>query len=341
MKKHTANGYRSGKKFFLCSESATATAIGAVLLLGIIFLVFSIIRIGYIPEWKNDDEYSHMDDVRKDMSEVKSKIDMMSIILASIPNSSNVNSSNPSSSAPQLVISVPFHMGSEGTPLVSSMKSSGTLAVNKDKCIMTLKVNYEEADPYVKTINCGTITYNSHNNYYIDQVFSYENGALILKQNELSTMVLYPSIKLSKASNNEYNISINAMRIFQKFYVPPEVISSNTECSLRLIGVDYIPLYDNDKDTLKNVSRLYLTITTSNPEAWRTYLREVIQDAGIDPDSGYIQNLSSSTEGKIDFTFPLELDTNTGNENNISNPTLKRIYLSETVVKVEPGIGLN
>jgi hypothetical protein len=342
MKKNYENRSRSKKTFFLHSESATATAIGAVLLLGIIFLVLSIIRIGYVPEWKNDDEYSHMDNVRKDMAEVKSKIDMMSIILASSPKSSNINSSNPSSSTPQLIMSVPFHMGSGGTPLVSSMKSSGTLAVNKDKCIMALKVDYDKPDPYVKTINCGTITYNSHNNYYMDQVFSYENGALILKQDEQSSMVLYPSIRFSKASKNEYNVSINAVRIFQKPYVPPEVISSNTECSLRLIGIDYIPLYDSEKDTSRSVSRLNMTITTDHPEAWRIYLRKVIQDVGMDPDSEeFIQNLSSSTEGKIGLTFPPESGKNKGTDKKISNPTLKRIYIGETVVKAEPGIGLN
>ncbi|AKB46273.1 hypothetical protein MSKOL_0496 [Methanosarcina sp. Kolksee] len=342
MKKQNENRHQSEKKLFLHTESATATAIGAVLLLGIIFLVLSMIRIYYVPEWKNDDEYSHMDDVRKDMAEIKSKIDIMSIILASTPNSSNINSSNPSSSTSHIIMSVPFHMGSGGTPLVSSMKSSGTLAVNKDKCKMELKVNYDKDDPYVKSINCGTITYNSHNNYYMDQVFSYENGALILKQNEQSTMMLYPSIRFSKASKNEYNVSINAIRIFQKLYVPPEVISSDTECSLRLIGIDYIPLYDSEKDTSKSVSRFYLTITTNHPEAWRIYLRKVIQDAGIDPDSGnYVQNLSSSTEYKIGLTFPLESDTSKGTDKTISDSTLNRIYLSETVVKAEPGIGLN
>jgi hypothetical protein len=231
-------------------------------------------------------------------------------------------------------------MGSEGTPLVSSMKSSGTLAVNRDKCVMTIKATHEKADPYLKSINCGTITYNSHNNYYMDQLFSYENGALVLKQNQQSTMMFYPSIRISKASSSGYDVSINAIRVFQKLYVPPEVISSNTECSLRLIGINYIPLYDSDKDALGSANRLYLTITTNHPEAWKTYLRKVIQDAGIDPDSGkYIQD--SSTEGKIGLTFPPEPDKSTGADKEISDPILKRVYLSETVVKAEPGIGLN
>ena len=188
-----------------------------------------------------------MDDIYEDMAEVKSKIDMMSIILASNPNSSSLNSSNPSSSAPQLIMSVPFHMGGGDLPLIGPIKSSGSLAVNRENCKMSIVVKSPECSTiYSQLINCGTITYNSQNRYYVDQNFSYENGALILDQREQSVMMLYPSIRFSRALDNEYgdtkyNVSINAVRIFQKPYVPPEAISSNTGCSLRLTGIDYIP----------------------------------------------------------------------------------------------------
>ncbi|MCC4769798.1 hypothetical protein FXV91_06170 [Methanosarcina sp. DH2] len=35
------------------SESAAVTAIAAVLLLALIFTVLSVVRIGYVPEWKS------------------------------------------------------------------------------------------------------------------------------------------------------------------------------------------------------------------------------------------------------------------------------------------------
>ena len=93
MEKHNENRSEPERKIFFHSESATATAIGAVLLLGIIFLVLTIIWVEWVPEWKNDAEYSHMDDVGEDMAELKSRIDMMSIVLASTySNSTPVNS---------------------------------------------------------------------------------------------------------------------------------------------------------------------------------------------------------------------------------------------------------
>jgi len=324
------SGKRSGSYgiSFFSSESATSTVIGAVLLLAIIFSVFSIVRMGYIPEWKNDAEYSHMDDVWEDMSDLKSKVDMMSIVLASNPNSSYLNSSDPDSTSPQLVMSVPFHMGGGAVPLIGPIKSSGTLAVNKDKCVMSVIANPNEADYYFKSIDCGTVTYSSQNRYYVDQVFSYEGGALIRGQKEQSSMMLYPSIRFSRTSANGYNVTINAVRIFEQEYYPPDVISSNSGCSLRLEGLDYKPLYDSDIDDLGSIDSFKLTIYSRHPEAWKIYLEKALSDTGIDSNE---YTLIQSESGSVRLTFPSETST----------IDLNRLYLSETVVKAEPGIGLN
>ena len=252
MEKHNERRSGSEKHFFFSSESATATVIGAVLLLGIIFSILTIICVEYIPEWKGDAEYSHMNDIFADMAEVKSKIDIMSIILASNQNCTYSNSLNPSSSDPQLIMSVPFHMGGGDLPLVGPIKSSGTLAVNEENCTIGIVASRNDSIKHSQFINCGTITYNSQNNYYVNQAFSYENGALILDQTQTtgqkdqSAMMLYPSIRFSKAFDNEsagtkYNVSINNVRLSQP-YVPSESISSNRGCSLRLIGIDYRPI---------------------------------------------------------------------------------------------------
>lgn len=313
--------------FFSRSESATSTVVGVVLLLAIFFSLFSIVQIGYVPEWKNDAEYSHMDDVWEDMADLKSKIDMMSIVLASNPNSSYLNSPYPVSSSPQLVMSMPFRIGGGAIPLIGPIKSSGTLAVNKDKCVMSIIANPADSNPYFKSINCGTVTYNSQNRYYVDQVFSYEGGALICGQKERSVMMLYPSIRFSRISANEYNVTINAVRIFENEYYPP-TISSNSRCSLHLEGLDYKPLYDSDIDSLGSIDRFKLTVYTRHPDAWKLYFEKSLSDTGINP-SEYI--IEQGESGNVCLTFPSE----TGSVG------LKRLYVSETVIRAETGIGLN
>ncbi|MDD4681101.1 MAG: hypothetical protein PHP79_09530 [Clostridia bacterium] len=334
MKKHKENRSESEIFFLINSESATATTIGAVLLLGIIFSVLTILWVCCVPEWKNDAEYSHMGDVCEDMAKVKSKIDLMSIILASNSNPSNLNSINPSPSTPYLVMSVPFHMGGGSIPLIGPIKSSGSLAVNKENCTMRIVVtSNNSSDNYYKLINCGTITYNSQNRYFVDQDFSYENGALILGQNKQSVMMLYPSVRFSKVPDNDhnvtkYNVSINAMRIFQKPYAPPEVISSNRGCSLRLIGIDYIPLYEVGE----NLTKLELTVNTKYPEVWEQHFKKIANDASIVPGTDCVTE-ANTTESFARFTFP--------KENSDTKKGLKGLYISETVIKAEPGIGLN
>lgn len=305
------------RPFFLHSESASSTVVGAVLLLAIIVSVFSVVRIGYIPEWKNDAEYSHMNDVWEDMADLKSKIDLMTIALASYPDSQNTKITNT-----KITMSVPFHMGGGDVPLIGTIKSSGTLSVNKDECEITITT---DSDGNWKNITtCGAVSYTSQNRYYVDQDFTYEGGALILSQGERSSMMLYPSIRFSKAP---YDASIHIVEIDKYRFAPSDTISSNTGCSLRLTGEKFEPLYDSDKDSLGNISSFTLTVNTDHPEAWYLYLKETMEDAKI-KDYDYV--LPPPTNNNVSLTFPSES----------GGKDLNRLYVSKTIVKVEPGMGI-
>lgn len=299
---------QTSKPFFLRSESASSTVVGAVLLLAIIVSVFSVIRIGYIPEWKNDAEYSHMNDVWGDMADLKSKIDLMTIALASDPDSPNT----------EITMSVPFHMGGGDLPLIGTIKSSGTLSVNKNECEITIIPDSDENS--IDPITCGAVSYTSQNRYYVDQDFTYEGGALVLSQGERSSMMLYPSIRFSRTPANEYNVSIHVVEIDKNVYAPADIISSNTGCSLRLTGNEFTPLYDSD-----NISSFNLMVNTDHADAWYLYLQETIADAGITDYTTLTQN-----ENNVSLTFP----SGSGGKD------LNRLYVSKTKVKVEPGIGI-
>ena len=313
MKEKNSNNSQVGKPFFLRSESASSTVVGAVLLLAIIVMVLSVIRLGYVPEWKNDAEYSHMNDVWGDMTDLKSKIDLMTIAMASDPDTSNT----------QITMSVPFHMGGGDLPLIGTIKSSGTLSVNKNECGITI---ITDADGnWNETIICGAVSYASQNRYYVDQDFIYEGGALILSQGERSSMMLYPSIRFSSTPANKYDVSIHTVEIDKNVYSPADVISSNTGCSLRLTGNEFKPLYDSDKDSLGNISSFTLTVNTDHPDAWYLYLRETIEDARITDDTTLTRNGNN-----VSLTFP----------SMSSGKDLDRLYVSKTKVKVEPGIGI-
>jgi len=314
MKEKNSKKSQVSKPVFLRSESASATVVGAVLLLAIIVSVFSVVRIGYIPEWKNDAEYSHMNDVWEDMADLKSKIDLMTIVLASDPDSSNT-----------ITMNVPFRMGGGDVPFIGTIKSSGTLSVAKKEECNIIVTAISDGGNRSEKIEYGTVSYDSQNRYYVDQNFVYEGGALILSQRERSSMMLYPSIRFSRTAANEYNVSIHVVEIDKSRYAYPDVISSNTGCFLRLTGREFKPLYDSDKDSLGNISSFTLTVNTEYPEAWYLYLNETIEDARITKDTTLTQN-----ENNVILTFP----SKSGGKN------LNRLYVSKTIVKVEPGIGI-
>ena len=121
------------------------------------------------------------------------------------------------------------------------------------------------------------------------------------------------------------------MRIFRALYDSPQIISSNSVCSLRLTGIDYRRIYDSDEYEDLSIERLVLTIYTTHPDAWKQYLSKMLADAGIDEEDYTL--VENKDNNNVRLIFP-KLDST-------ATDTLKRLYISETVVKAEPGIGLN
>lgn len=308
MKGFKTSEFKLGLDSFFRLESASSTALATILLFGIIFSVFSVIYLGYVPEWKNDEEHSHISKVWEDMIELKSKIDKTTIFMMSSPNSS----------FPKFTTTI-LHTGNPKIPFISSTKSTGTLSVNTDQCKMIITPANENAT----IINCGTIAYNSNNKDYVDQTFKYENGALIFVQKEKAVMKLYPSIRVSKVSSGNYTFFINAVEIRGM----ANTLSSNSDGSIRLKGESFESLYDSD--TLGNEGAFVLTVYTDHPDAWEGYFKETMAGAGLVTDEDYALDRIGSNY--LIFIFPEKGSAN----------SLKRLYVGKTAINAELGIGLN
>jgi hypothetical protein len=265
------------------SESAAATVIAAVLLLCIIFTLFAVIRIAYVPEWKSDTEQLHMSEVQRDMTELKSTLDTICFFAAL----------SPGYSIHTYPITIPFSMGGGEIPIMEPSKSSGTLSVNTEPCVITIILYNSSNLPFFsKTMDCGGVTFSSNNREYVDQIFRYENGALILKQGERSILNEEPSFFMtSYNTSNDHNISIQAISI--EGY--SDSISSNTEASLRLSGTTVEPIYDSRSDR-EDVKSFNCTITTKYPEAWKSYFNKVTRKAGLE---NYVDYTLESTSDKV------------------------------------------
>ena len=113
---------------FSKSESAAVTAIIAILLLGLVFTIISVVKLEYVPEWKDDAEQDHAYDLWDDMTGLKENIDMFSRLMESSNYSKNSFSAT-----------VPFNIGGGEVPVFESSKSYGKLEVNTERCRMAIK----------------------------------------------------------------------------------------------------------------------------------------------------------------------------------------------------------
>ena len=243
------------------SELAASTVIAAVLLLSILFTIFAVVRIAYVPEWKTDAEQSHMGEVQKDMAGLKSTVDM--IIFLTATNTSY-------SARPPLT--VPFSMGGGGISILEPSKTSGTLSINTK----SYKVTIIPTVGNETSINSNIITYHSNNRQYVDQVFRYENGAVILVQDGRSLMTQFPSLfSINQISAHNYTVLIQAINVSGN----SDSISSDTYTYLRLTGSQ-----PNTID-LGNISSFDCIISTKYPDAWKAYfkgnLNEISKEIGL------------------------------------------------------------
>lgn len=290
------------------SESAAAIAIAAVLLLGLAFTLISVVKLNYAPEWKIDAERDYSYDAWSNMEDVKTRADLFTQFM-----SSDINYSY------GLSATVPFIMGGGDVPVFEPSKSNSKLAVNTEKCTMSITVTNHT---FPHKVDCGGITYYSENRQYPDQVFRYENGALILAQGESSQMKRKPSFDIQKSDSENYTVTINAINLTGE----PASISSSTLTALRLTGNSTNPFFNSSKDYHdESIDSFNLNIYTHYTDAWASYLNDTAKEKGLTYGTDY--RITSSNSDSLCLSF-----LPTGN-NNYS------IYVNETILCAELGTG--
>lgn len=258
------------------SESAVSSVVAAVLLLGIIVSIITVINVSYIPEWRTGSEQAHMDEVFFDMSNLKSHIDILSATVDSQPSGF-------------VSINVPIRTGGGSIPVVSPGRSSGMLSINMNEFSMRTAAS----DPVLSFSSgtfledLGSVTYRSDNSNFVDQEYEYENGALILVQDELSLMRQSPSLEIRRTDNDtNITLDINAVQIRG----PVRSVSSN---SMEEVNIRY-----NSSGTLYAGENLFtefsLTIETEHPPAWKAFLERAADGAGLETTEYSLSSNSSA-----------------------------------------------
>lgn len=301
---------------FCKSESGVSAAVAAALLLGIIVATMTTVQLNYVPVWKEDAEYAHMSDVWQDMSRLKSNVDILAAGLEINPNA-------------KIVINSPVQLGGADVPFIGSTTTGGTLVVNNDVSGLLINVTTNTStggyDSNTSLYYTGTVTYRPTNTYYVDETYSYENGALIVAREGRSMMKLAPGIVLEKgnrANHSAMNLSVHAVVLEG----PRGVMSSNTVEDIKLTSksFDHLYTYTELEKTIYNntITSTSVTVYTENTEAWEKYFKNSAEAINLQKDEDY--NL---TRGTHNVTFLL-------------SPKNEDLYVDvyKAVIKVGTGI---
>jgi type II secretory pathway pseudopilin PulG len=229
------------------SDEGVAGVIIALLMIGLIISAISLVQAVFVPQWMKQREAEHMEEVAKQFSQLKFAVDTLIISGNSISS-----------------INCPITLGSKEMPFLFSSRSYGELEVRSND----YKIDIDDSSGNTYSFDLSSIVYNSHNAYYINQNYVFENGAVILNQDSGDTIKLYPNIDI-----NEYppKITMNLVNFKE--------IGGKTVAS----GYGTYPIqarYSYKGDTHKFSSVQNITIYNSHLDAWEKYLNSTLSSSG-------------------------------------------------------------
>jgi hypothetical protein len=263
---------------FISNNYALAGVIEALLLVGLIAIVLSIIQLAYIPIIMEQKEAEHIDLVANQFSQLKSVTEIQSMMGVLQTDKPIVNSP----------ISSPIKLGNEKLPYFISASARGRINVtDKEKAINNNKIiDILPACPeYLNGIPLTSI------NYYIDTFyFLYElklvtqGGCIITNQTDTNgnigeTMTVLPSMNIE---NNSGAIKIN-------YLIPIFVSKPGKNMSMSGFGTTFIRTNYTKNYTHSDTSINFIYIYTEYLDAWNESL--ISENSGLlyeYYDNGYI-----------------------------------------------------
>jgi len=255
---------------FTKSNDAVTGIVVAILLIGLFVTIFSIIQTVYVPQWMEQKESEHMNEVASQFAQLKFATD----IQLYSPSSSNLS------------ISTPITLGSEKIPYLLSEKSYGELAIVSDECSVTIKGDETIFHPI------GTIRYSSRNFYFVDQSYIYETGAVIIAQSQGNILSSPPFFSVT----NQDTVTINFTVVNISSIGGKTSVNGHSTCSV-LTSHSRSP---NETTNVNNVTQI--TINTTHPNSWKRFLNDTLLYEGLSYGTNFSLDVSEDENWvKIDF----------------------------------------
>ncbi len=244
------------------ADEAIVGVVTAILLIGIIVAVVSLVQTMYIPKIMEQREAEHLDKIAEQFTYLTSVIDEQA-----------------ANQVKNMPIATSITLGSKELPYMLSVKAFGSLQILDGARLLNVTLK----DGSVITYPVGVISYSSMNGYFLDQSYTYEAGAMIVSQSKGNLMMIHPNYVV------EYNPTQNALKINL------EVVNiSSIGQKMIASGYGTYPIQTefynvSSNVTFTNVSSI--SFTTPLSHAWSFYLNETLKSedlslTGIVTDSG-------------------------------------------------------
>ena len=239
------------KRNIVKNNYALAGVIEALLIIALVVMILSTIQLYYVPQIMKEKESDHMDEVLNQFSNLKSVIEVQSMLGVA-------EGDQPIAYSP---MSSPITMGSEQLPYFVTTGALGQVNIF-DKDYVESKIDLLPKCPdFLDGIPLTSIRFIGDNAYFVDQTYILEGGAIILKQSNGETTKVTPPMNVQ---NYTTSIKINyTIPLFTS--KPAKNITGGND--ITFVRTNYTRYYSYS-DT--GVSWLY--IYTDYIEAWKKSL---------------------------------------------------------------------
>jgi hypothetical protein len=262
------------------NDDAMVGIVTAILLIGLIVIVISIIQVVYVPIVMEQREAEHMDRIAEQFGFLTSVIDNQAAEgRKGIPIASFIT------------------LGSKELPILVSSKAYGTLEVLENSCIITIE-NESQTIKYP----IGTIQYSSTNAYYLDQSYTYEAGAMIVDQSQGNKMMVKPGFFADyNKTSNTVNISFDVVNI-------SSIGLKTIAAGFGTYGIQTEYGYISSNIIINNVSNMSITTYFSN--AWFTFITSSLTEEGLNSEPSSPQFTLTNIGPSIKLVFLSNLTVN-------------------------------
>lgn len=283
-------------KFLKKDREAVASVVGTIMAL-LVFLTFMSLFIGtYVPIWMKDNERSHMNQVVGQFGDLKGKVDNLIAYSATVQMYQSIVLGNVISTQSTKMYQS-FELGAPGVPIFASQTAGALTFTPKNLSTTGMRIEFMETGRTINTTfpsdpnekSGGSLAFYGPNRYYVQQWVVYENGGILVKQDDGQTYRAAPNILLSWNSGSKF-VNLTVTQI--------DLIGTNSSVggfgNIGVnINVDAVDLPTN-YIVSPNQRNLYMNVTTQYGPAFYSYLNSSCASEGM-----------FQTIGGYSFTYPL------------------------------------